>query len=63
MFSLQWVGGVVGERNFNFFIQFCSYAGLFALFVMIVMSIFVAEERARVWTPSVFFLVPLFYKC
>jgi palmitoyltransferase len=47
-FSLQWVGGVVAERNFNFFIQFTSYAGLFALFVMIVMAIFVAEEKAKV---------------
>lgn len=45
---MQWVGGVVGERNFNFFIQFCSYAGIYALFVMIVMAIFVAEARGRV---------------
>ncbi|KAI5247134.1 zf-DHHC-domain-containing protein [Aureobasidium subglaciale] len=42
-----WVGGVVGERNFNFFIQFCSYAGIYALFVMIVMAVFVAEARSR----------------
>ncbi|KAI4807076.1 zf-DHHC-domain-containing protein, partial [Aureobasidium sp. EXF-8845] len=42
-----WVGGVVAERNFNFFIQFTSYAGLFAFFVMIVMAIFVAEAKSR----------------
>ncbi|KAI5268751.1 zf-DHHC-domain-containing protein [Aureobasidium subglaciale] len=42
-----WVGGVVGERNFNFFIQFCSYAGIYALFVMIVMAVFIAEARSR----------------
>jgi hypothetical protein len=44
----QWVGGVVAERNFNFFIQFCSYAGLYAFFVMIVMAVFVAEARSKV---------------
>ncbi|KAG9598525.1 zf-DHHC-domain-containing protein, partial [Aureobasidium melanogenum] len=47
-----WVGGVVGERNFNFFIQFCSYAGIYALYVMIVMAVFVAEARGRGNTPG-----------
>ncbi|TIA67106.1 zf-DHHC-domain-containing protein [Aureobasidium pullulans] len=42
-----WVGGVVGEQNFNFFIQFCSYAGVYALFVMIVMAVFISEARSR----------------
>jgi palmitoyltransferase len=50
---LQWVGGVVAERNFNFFIQFTSYAGLFAFFVMIVMAIFVAEAKFRVCDPLI----------
>lgn len=53
---MQWVGGVVGERNFNFFIQFCSYAGFYALFVMVVMAIFVAEVRGRVRLPQFFVL-------
>lgn len=54
-FVMQWVGGVVGERNFNFFIQFCSYAGIYALYVMIVMAYFVAEARGRVSASFTFF--------
>ncbi|KAK4994129.1 Palmitoyltransferase pfa5 [Elasticomyces elasticus] len=41
------VGGVVGETNFKFFIQFCFYGALFAGFNLVVMAFFVAHQRAR----------------
>jgi palmitoyltransferase len=42
------VGGLVSERNFNFFIQFTSYAALYALFVLIVVATHFDEARSRV---------------
>ncbi|GAM85618.1 hypothetical protein ANO11243_036250 [Dothideomycetidae sp. 11243] len=38
-----WVGGVVGEANFKFFVQFNMYAMLYTAYVLIVMAVFVAE--------------------
>lgn len=43
-----WVGGVVAENNFNFFIQFLCYAALYTLFDLIVMAIFFAETKQNV---------------
>ncbi|PGH27814.1 hypothetical protein AJ80_00602 [Polytolypa hystricis UAMH7299] len=46
-----WVGGVVSETSFKFFIQFIFYTTLFTGFNIIVMAVFVAElskERGSV---------------
>lgn len=37
-----WVGGVVGERSFKFFVQFNFYSFLFSVFVTSVLAYFVA---------------------
>lgn len=39
-----WVGGVVGENSFKFFIQFVFYAALFCIFNVIVMAIYLARK-------------------
>ena len=40
-----WVGGIVSETSFKFFLQFLFYAALFCTHVLIVMAYFVAERR------------------
>ncbi|OAX83035.1 hypothetical protein ACJ72_02607 [Emergomyces africanus] len=40
-----WVGGVVSETSFKFFIQFLFYGMLFTTFNLVVLAIFVAEYR------------------
>ncbi|KAB8201729.1 zf-DHHC-domain-containing protein [Aspergillus parasiticus] len=40
-----WVGGVVSETSFKFFIQFVFYTFLFCTFTLIVCAIFTAELR------------------
>ncbi|KAE8386329.1 zf-DHHC-domain-containing protein [Aspergillus alliaceus] len=40
-----WVGGVVSETSFKFFIQFVSYTTVFCTFALIVCAIFTAELR------------------
>ncbi|KAL2809559.1 zf-DHHC-domain-containing protein [Aspergillus granulosus] len=40
-----WVGGVVSEKSFKFFIQFVFYTAVFCTFVLIVCAIFTAELR------------------
>jgi palmitoyltransferase len=40
-----WVGGVVGENGFKFFVQFCTYANVFTAYVLACMAIFVAEAK------------------
>ncbi|CEL02988.1 hypothetical protein ASPCAL04149 [Aspergillus calidoustus] len=40
-----WVGGVVSEKSFKFFIQFVFYTAVFCAFVLIVLAIFTAELR------------------
>ncbi|KAL4799639.1 DHHC palmitoyltransferase-domain-containing protein [Aspergillus venezuelensis] len=40
-----WVGGVVSEKSFKFFIQFVFYTAVFCAFVLIVCAIFTAELR------------------
>ncbi|EEH21677.2 hypothetical protein PABG_03893 [Paracoccidioides brasiliensis Pb03] len=42
-----WVGGVVSETSFKFFIQFLFYAVLFTTFNLVVMAVFVAEHRNK----------------
>ncbi|PGH03132.1 hypothetical protein AJ79_07460 [Helicocarpus griseus UAMH5409] len=40
-----WVGGVVSETSFKFFIQFLFHTLLFTLYILVVMAVFVAEYR------------------
>ena len=40
-----WVGGVVGERSFKFFVQFLFYSGILSAYGMSVLAYFVAEKR------------------
>ncbi|KAL4941044.1 DHHC palmitoyltransferase-domain-containing protein [Aspergillus oleicola] len=40
-----WVGGVVSEKSFKFFIQFVFYTAVFCAFILIVCAIFTAELR------------------
>ncbi|EPS34828.1 hypothetical protein PDE_09792 [Penicillium oxalicum 114-2] len=40
-----WVGGVVSETSFKFFIQFVVYTAVFCVFVLIVCAYFTAEIR------------------
>ncbi|KAL4872479.1 hypothetical protein BDV12DRAFT_162307 [Aspergillus spectabilis] len=40
-----WVGGVVSEKSFKFFIQFVFYTALFCIHTLIVSAIFTAELR------------------
>ncbi|BDD59579.1 palmitoyltransferase pfa5 [Monascus purpureus] len=40
-----WVGGVVSETSFKFFIQFVFYTALLCIFVLIVFVVFTAELR------------------
>lgn len=39
-----WVGGVVGENSFKFFIQFVVYACIFCIFLLTVSAIYLAEQ-------------------
>ncbi|EEQ33890.1 palmitoyltransferase pfa5 [Microsporum canis CBS 113480] len=54
-----WVGGVVSETSFKFFIQFLFYAMLFAIFNGVVMAIFVAELRKKFGTLNIHWIVVL----
>ena len=40
-----WVGGVVGEHSFKFFILFVVYACLFCIYLLVVSAIYLAEQR------------------
>jgi palmitoyltransferase len=39
-----WVGGVVGENSFKFFVQFVAYAFFYCLFVVVVAAIYLSED-------------------
>lgn len=43
-----WVGGMVGENGYKFFVQFNIYAALFSLYAMICMAVFIAEAERKV---------------
>lgn len=43
-----WVGGVVGERSFKFFIQFLFYAMIFTAYLTGVFGYYVSEDRHNV---------------
>jgi palmitoyltransferase len=40
-----WVGGIVSETSFKFFIQLLVYAALFCVMVLTTLSVFIAERR------------------
>lgn len=42
-----WVGGVVSEANFKFFIQFVTYTSIYTLYTMIVVSYFWADRSSH----------------
>jgi len=42
------IGGVVGEANIKFFIQFCFYAALYTFFLLVVVAVFVAKGHPKV---------------
>jgi palmitoyltransferase len=42
-----WVGGIVSETSFKFFIQFLVYAAMFCILVLTTISVFIAERRKR----------------
>ncbi|KAK2748892.1 palmitoyltransferase pfa5 [Myotisia sp. PD_48] len=54
-----WVGGVISESSFKFFIQFLFYGLLFTIFNVVVMSRFVAELRLQFGTINVHWLLVL----
>lgn len=43
-----WVGGMVGENGFKFFMQFTLYATIFSVYVLVVLANFVAESEHKV---------------
>ncbi len=40
-----WVGGIVSETSFKFFIQFLVYAALFCIMVLTTIAVFIVERR------------------
>jgi palmitoyltransferase len=40
-----WVGGIVSETSFKYFIQFLVYAAFFCIMVLTTMAVFIAERR------------------
>ena len=42
-----WVGGIVSETSFKFFIQFTGWAALFCLYTMVVMAYYLARRRSE----------------
>ena len=54
-----WVGGVVSETSFKFFIQFTAWTSLFCLFVLIIMAIFLAEMNRNTGFINVHWIVTI----
>ena len=48
-----WVGGVLSETNYKFFIQFTGWTAVFCIFLMIMLAVLLAEMKSDV---SVIFL-------
>ncbi|KAA6414168.1 MAG: palmitoyltransferase pfa5 [Lasallia pustulata] len=40
-----WVGGIVSETNFKFFVLFVAWAAIYCFFALVVMAVFVAERK------------------
>lgn len=54
-----WVGGVVGENSFKFFIQFVFYAALYCVFNVVVMAVYLARKLEGTLELEVHFIVLL----
>ncbi|GIJ85796.1 palmitoyltransferase pfa5 [Aspergillus pseudoviridinutans] len=54
-----WVGGVVSETSFKFFIQFIVYTMLYCIFVLIVFAIYTAELRREAGRTNAHWIVCL----
>lgn len=54
-----WVGGVVSETSFKFFIQFVAWTAVYCIFNLIVTAYFFAEYRRKTHTIDVHWLVTL----
>ena len=54
-----WVGGVVSETSFNFFIQFTAWTAVFCIFNIVHLAIFVAEYRHLTGTANVHWIIVL----
>lgn len=52
-----WVGGVVSETSFKFFIQFTTWSAMFCLFVLIIMAIFLTETNRDTGVVNVHWIV------
>lgn len=54
-----WVGGVISETSFKFFLQFTTWASFYCIFNLIVMAIFVAELKRQTNTMNVHWVITL----
>lgn len=54
-----WVGGVVSETSFKFFVQFVAWAAVYWLFILVTMAIFLAEYIEKTGTINVHWVVTL----
>ncbi|KAJ9196101.1 hypothetical protein DTO164E3_6231 [Paecilomyces variotii] len=58
-----WVGGVVSETSYKFFIQFVFYTSLFCIFNIIITAVFTAELRQNAGRVNAQWLVVLGVSC
>ncbi|KFX89211.1 hypothetical protein O988_08712 [Pseudogymnoascus sp. VKM F-3808] len=54
-----WVGGVVGENSFKFFVQFVAYAFFYCLFVVVVAAIYLSEDLSNTSELNGHFVAPI----
>lgn len=54
-----WVGGVVSETSFKFFIQFVAWTAVYCIFNLIVMAILMAEYKGKTGTANVHWIITL----
>ena len=52
-----WVGGVISETSFKFFIQFTAWTAIYCLFVLIVMAIFLTETNREFGVVNIHWIV------
>ena len=52
-----WVGGIVSETSFKFFVQFVGWAGIFCIYVLILVAILLAEHKGQTGTVSAHWVV------
>ncbi|KAI9804538.1 MAG: hypothetical protein M1825_001437 [Sarcosagium campestre] len=52
-----WVGGIVSETNFKFFIQFVVYASVFWIYDLVVMTFYLAESAKESGPLNVHYIV------